>query len=175
VFLESGIFFALPGDSLLFTAGVFASMGILRLDILIPFIFICTLLGGIVGYWIGVNIEKLHKYSLFRKVLKKEFVDKAHQFFEKHGKFAIIFSRFVPIIRTFAPIVAGIAYMPYKKFLKYSLISSVLWSTTVTLSGFFLGRQFPGMQNYMPLVITIVVTLSMLPMIIGFFRNRKKS
>jgi membrane-associated protein len=173
VFLESGIFFALPGDSLLFTAGLLASTGYLNLFILIPGTFVATFFGGIVGYYIGVHIDRLRKYNFFNRILKEEYIKKAHEFFEKYGRSAILFSRFVPIVRTFTPIVAGIAEMDYKAFLKYSLISSVLWSTTVTLVGFFLGRIFPQIEHYMSYVIILVVVLSLLPAVIEMFRKKK--
>src|SRR3990167_6639024 len=136
VFLESGIFFALPGDSLLFTAGLFAAVFGLQIYFLIPLIFFATFFGGIAGYEIGANLERLKRFSFFRKILKEEHILKTHEFFDRHGKFTIIFSRFVPIVRTFVPIVAGVARMPYKLFVKYSLTSSLLWSTIVTLLGY---------------------------------------
>ncbi len=173
VFLESGIFFALPGDSLLFTAGLLASTGYLNLFILIPGIFISTFFGGIVGYYIGVHIQRLRKFNFLNRILKEEYINKAHEFFEKYGRSAILFSRFVPIVRTFTPIVAGIAKMEYKLFLKYSLVSSLLWSIIVTLVGFFLGRIFPQIEHYMSYVIIIVVLLSLAPAIIEMFRKKK--
>lgn len=174
VFLESGIFFALPGDSLLFTAGLLAATYFLNVFYLVPIIFVATFLGGIAGYYIGVHIERLRKFSFVNKILKEEYINKAHIFFEKYGKSAIMFSRFVPIVRTFTPIVAGIVKMDYKLFLKYSLASSLLWSTVVTLSGYFLGQIFPQIKDYMPYVIITVVLLSFLPAVIEMFRNKKK-
>ena len=131
VFLESGIFFALPGDSLLFTAGLLASTTYLKLYILIPLIFISTFLGGIAGYYIGVHIHRLRKYAFFQKILKEEHINKAHDFFIKYGKTAIIFSRFVPIVRTFTPIVAGVVRMDYKNFLKYSFFSTLVYDRNI--------------------------------------------
>lgn len=174
VFLESGIFFALPGDSLLFTAGLLAATYFLNVFYLIPMIFVATFLGGIAGYYVGVHIERLRKFKFVNKILKEEYIQKAHVFFEKYGKSAIMFSRFVPIVRTFTPIVAGIVKMDYKLFLRYSLMSSILWSTTVTLSGYFLGQIFPQIKDYMPIVIIVVVLLSFLPAVVEIFRNNKK-
>src|SRR5476649_2804045 len=125
VFLESGLFFALPGDSLLFTAGLFASVYSFNLFLLIFIISVGSFLGGAAGYEIGTYLETLKRYSFFKVVLKQEHIERAHQFFDKYGKFAIVFSRFVPIIRTFTPIVAGIARVHYKFFIKYNLIGSV--------------------------------------------------
>src|SRR3989344_1863331 len=157
VFLESGIFFALPGDSLLFTAGLLASLLDLRIYFLIPLIFVATFLGGIAGYEIGINLERLRRFTFFRKILKEEQIDATHKFFDKHGKMTIIFSRFIPIVRTFVPIVAGIARMHYRTFIKYSLISSALWSTSVTLAGYFLGQIFPQIKDYLSFMIVLIV------------------
>lgn len=173
VFLESGIFFALPGDSLLFTAGVLASTGILSIIYLIPLVFFATFTGGLFGYFVGMHIERLHHYSFFRKILKKEYIKKAEHFYEKYGRMTIILSRFVPIVRTFAPIVAGIVKMNFPKFLRYTFLGSVLWSTTVTLVGFFLGRLVPQIKDYMTLFILLVVFLSLLPIIFEIIKGKK--
>ncbi len=171
VFLESGIFFALPGDSLLFSAGLLASAGILPIHTIIPMIFVATFLGALVGYEIGVHLEKLKKYSVFQKMFKKEYLDKGHQFFDKYGKVTIIFSRFIPIVRTFAPIVAGIVRMHYSSFLRYTFFGSLLWSFVVTLAGFFLGKIIPGIEHYVTPLMLLVVVLSLLP---GAFHLLKK-
>ncbi len=173
VFLESGIFFALPGDSLLFTAGILAIAGFLNLFKLIPVIFVATFLGAIVGYYIGEHIEKLRRYKFFRRILKEEHITYAHEFFEKHGKFAILISRFLPIVRTFLPIAAGISKMNYIKFINYSLVSSAIWSTTVTLAGYFLGIIFPQIKNYLHYLIFSVIFISLIPALIEFYRKYK--
>ena len=173
VFIESGIFFMLPGDSLLFTAGLLAYTVNLNIFILIPVIFVATFLGGISGYFIGVYIESLRKYEIFKKILKPEYIIKTHNFLEKHGKFAIIISRFLPILRTFTPMVSGIARMSKRSFILYSLISSLLWSTSVTLLGYFLGHSFPQIKNYLSLVILLVVIVSILPAIWHWLRTRQ--
>ncbi len=174
VFLESGIFFPLPGDSLLFTAGLLASVSNLNIFFLIPIIFVATFLGGIAGYHIGIYIETLHKYKFFRKLLKPEYIAKAHQFFEEHGKGAILLSRFVPLMRTFAPIVAGIAKMSWPTFLRYSFFSSLLWSTSITLLGYFLGRVFPQIKDYVQYFIFAIVIVSLLPITSEWLRRRLK-
>ena len=174
IFLESGLFFALPGDSLLFTSGLLVAVLGLQLPILILVIFLATFLGGVMGYEIGTYIEKLRKFSFFRLILKQEYIDKTHKFFGKYGRSAIVFSRFVPIIRTFTPIVAGIARVPYKFFIKYSLISSIAWATIITLLGYFLGRLFPVIKNYLWVVAILVVLVSLVPIIIQVLKERKK-
>lgn len=173
VFLESGVFFALPGDSLLFTAGLLASGIGFDLYVLIPLIFVATFLGGVCGYFIGVYLEKLHKYEFFRKIIRRDHLDTAHRFFEKHGLGAILISRFVPIVRTFLPIVAGIARMNFGRFIRYSLVSSLLWSTTVTLLGYFLGIHFPWIQDYIKYVIVLVVLVSVIPVAFEWWRERR--
>ena len=174
VFLESGIFFALPGDSLLFTAGLLASASNLNLLILIPAIFVATFCGGLVGYQIGMYLKTLHRYAFFRKILKPEYIEKAHEFFAEHGKAAILMSRFVPLMRTFAPIAAGIARMPWLKFVRYSFFSSLLWSVSITLAGFFLGQAFPQITHYLPYFIVGIVIVSCLPALAEYSRRRLK-
>ena len=175
IFLESGLFFALPGDSLLFTAGLLASVFNFNLFFLIFIIFLATFLGGLGGYQIGVYLDRLRKFSFFRKILKEEYINRAHQFFIKYGKSAIVFSRFVPIVRTFVPIVAGIARVPYKFFIKYSLISSILWSAIVTLLGYFLGKAFPIIKDYLWIIAILVILISLLPIFFEIIQNRKES
>lgn len=173
VFLESGIFFALPGDSLLFVAGLLAIAGILNIYILIPLIFVATFFGGIVGYYIGAHLNRLRKFYIFKKILKDEYLEKTNRFFENHGRITILISRFIPLARTFVPIVAGIAKMNYSKFLRYNLLSSLLWATIVPLVGYFLGFLFPEIKNYLSYLIIIVILISVLPAIVEFFRSKK--
>lgn len=173
VFLESGIFFALPGDSLLFTAGVLSPALGIDLKILIPLIFTGTFLGGIAGYYIGFHLKKLHQYQFFQKLIKREHLDKTHSFFEKHGLGAILLSRFVPIVRTFLPIVAGVVRMNFGKFLLYSFWSSALWSVSITSLGYFVGIQMPWIKDYMHYVIILVVLVSIIPVVLEWWRERR--
>lgn len=174
VFLESGIFFPLPGDSLLFTAGVLASSGYLKIYLLVPIVFISTFLGGIAGYYVGVHIDRLRKYPFFAKILREDHINKAHEFFEKHGRVAVVFCRFIPVIRTFTPIVAGLVKMDYNTFLRYSFFGSVLWSTVVTFSGYFLGRIFPQIKDYMAIILLVVILVSFLPVILEIIKKKKE-
>lgn len=173
VFLESGIFFALPGDSLLFTAGLLASAFGLSIFVLIPLIFVATFLGGIFGYQIGIHLHLLHRYKFWRRLIKEEHIATAHKFFDKHGMMAIIFSRFIPVVRTFTPIVAGVAKVHYNLFLKWSLISSLIWSTSVTLLGYYLGRAFPWIKDYLHWMIVLIVFVSILPGVIEYIKHKK--
>jgi membrane-associated protein len=175
VFLESGVFFALPADSLLFTAGLLVSALGLNIYFLISFIFIATFLGAIAGYYIGFYLEKLQNYSVFRKILKKEHLGKTHEFFEKHGAYTIFISRFVPIVRTFTPIVAGVAHMDKKLFIKSSLLSGFVWSVSIPLLGFFLGRTFPAIKNYLTPIIIIIVLISLIPVVVPMLRKKSKA
>jgi membrane-associated protein len=174
VFLESGIFFMLPGDSLLFTAGLLATGVGLNIKYLLPLIFVATFLGGIAGYYIGVYLETLYRFPIVRKIIKKEYLAYTHEFFEKHGKITILMSRFIPIVRTFAPIVAGIAGMNKRKFILYTFASSVLWTCSMTLLGYFLGRAFPQIKDYLHYFLVGIVVVSILPGLIGWIRERKR-
>lgn len=173
VFLESGIFFPLPGDSLLFTAGLFAGAYGLNIYFLIPMIFVATFTGGMLGYFVGERLLIFQNTAFGRKFLKKEYVNKAHAFFEQYGAVAVVFCRFVPIVRTFVPIVAGVAKMDYNKFVKYSLFGSLLWSAGMTLLGFFLGRIFPGIKEYLWVVVLLVIFVSLLPIIFEYIRKAR--
>lgn len=174
VFLESGIFFALPGDSLLFTAGLLASTGFFKIHSLIPIIFVSTFLGSIVGYFMGVYIEKLNKFSFFRKILIPKYIKKAHIFFKKYGKSTTLFSRFIPFVRTFAPIVAGIARMEFKTFIMYSLFGSLFWSVLMTSVGYLLGETIPWVEHYVSEFILLIVVVSLIPVIIRLFKKEDK-
>ncbi len=172
VFLESGIFFALPGDSLLFSVGILASAGIVSIYTAIPIIFIATFFGSVAGYYMGTHLKKLQKYSIFRKIIKDEHINKSHVFFEKHGKSAMLFSRFIPVIRTFVPIVAGMAKMEERTFVLWNLIGSLLWASIMTMLGYFLGEILPQSQNYVHYLIIIVVLFSLIPLFWGLLKKK---
>ena len=172
IFLESGIFPPLPGDSLLFTAGLLAATSGFNIYLLVLLVFVASFLGIVSGYHLGMHLPKLERFVFFKKVFRPEYIDRAHKFFIDHGKLAIILSRFVPIIRTFVPVAAGIARMDYYSFIKYSIIGSVLWSGTFILGGYFLGKIFPQIHNYLTLIIILVVFVSVLPGIFEIMRKR---
>ena len=173
VFLESGIFFGffLPGDSLLFTAGLLASQGFLNITILFVLCSVFAIAGDSVGYWTGKNMGR----ALFEKeagfFFKKKRLHQAETFYQKHGKYTIILARFVPIIRTFAPIVAGVARMDYRTFLSYNIIGGILWSVSVLSLGYFLGNIIPNPDKYILPIIVVIIFISLLPVIISFVRN----
>lgn len=172
VFAETGLFFGFffPGDSLLFTAGIFASQGYLDIGVLLIGCIIAAILGDSVGYWSG----KKYGRELFDRdkgfFFKKKRLYDAEIFYEKHGKSTIVIARFVPIIRTFAPIVAGIGKMHYKTFISYNIFGGVLWVLLLLLSGYFLGGLIPNPDKYIIPVAFAIIVVSFLPIIIKMIR-----
>ena len=168
VFAETGLFFGFffPGDSLLFTAGIFASQGYLSIGVLLVGCIIAAILGDSVGYWSG----KKYGRGLFNRdesfFFKKKRLYEAEMFYEKHGKFTIIIARFVPIIRTFAPIVAGIGKMNYKTFISYNIFGGIVWVPLLLLSGYFLGSLIPNPDKYVIPIAFVIIVISFLPIVI---------
>ncbi len=164
VFIETGLFigFFLPGDSLLVTAGIMAAAGYLDLRWLIPLTILAAIIGDQVNYAIGyrAGVALMSRYERFRPHLER-----AHAFYEKHGAKTIVLARFVPIVRTFAPAVAGAARMNYRTFVTYNIVGGIVWVLSTTLTGYFLGRAIPHIDRYLHLVIAIVVFLSILPIL----------
>ncbi|MFG3550814.1 DedA family protein [Streptomyces sp. NPDC047725] len=176
VFAESGLFAFLPGDSLLFTAGLFVAQG---QYISQPLWLVCTLIvaAAVIGDQVGYMIGKFLGPKLFNrpnsKLFKQENLEKAHEFMEKYGPKAIVLARFVPIVRTFAPIVAGAGRMKYRTFLTYNVIGGVAWGTGVTLAGYWLGQIEFIRTNVEPILVLIVV-VSVVPIAVEYLRERGK-
>ena len=176
VFAESGLFAFLPGDSLLFTAGLFVAEGTYISQ---PLWLVCTLivLAAVIGDQVGYMIGKFFGPKLFSrpnsKLFKQENLEKAHEFMEKYGPKAIVLARFVPIVRTFAPIVAGAGRMKYRTFLTYNVIGGVAWGCGVTLAGYWLGQIELIKTNIEPILVLIVL-ISVVPIIIEYLRERGK-
>ncbi len=176
VFAESGLFFGffLPGDSLLFTAGFLASQGLFNIWILLPLLFVAAVLGDSVGYsfgkYVGPKLFTRSKSHFF----KPHHMENAHEFFLQHGTKAVFFARFLPIFRTFVPIVAGIARMPYHNFLIFNLIGACAWAVGITLLGFILGSQVPQTADYIHVIIICIILISLLPTLFGFHGKKKK-
>jgi membrane-associated protein len=172
VFAETGLMigFFLPGDSLLVTAGVFAAAGQLNIWMLNAVLIVAAIVGDTVGYWFGRRVGP----ALFKRprslLFNPDHLRRAHDFYEKHGGKTIILARFMPIIRTFAPIVAGMGQMEYRRFLSFNVFGGFLWVISMTGIGYFLGR-IPGVREHIELVIIIVVFVSILPGIIAFARE----
>jgi membrane-associated protein len=176
VFVETGLFvgFFLPGDSLLVSAGIFAATGHLNLAWLLLGVSLCAVVGDQVGYAIGRKAGQ----ALYRRedslIFRRRHLERAHEFYEKYGAKTIVIARFVPIVRTFAPAVAGAANMNYRQFVTYNVMGGLLWVWSMLLGGFWLGSAIPNISRNIHLVIGIVVVLSILPAIIEALRIRAK-
>ena len=188
IFMETGFIVTpfLPGDSLLFAAGALSAIGALNIWSIYILLFIAAVLGDTVNYWIGHFLgQKLtlgepkltpdvsypgHFRSVF---IKKEYLEKTQKFYDKYGNSTIVLARFVPIVRTFAPFVAGVAKMSYKHFITYNIIGGFLWVTLFTWGGYFFGN-LPFIKANFEYVVLAIILLSIAPMIIGFFRSSKK-
>jgi membrane-associated protein len=175
IFVETGLVFMpfLPGDSLLFAAGLFAHLGNLNITYVILLLFIAAIVGDNVNYWVGrtIGLKILKLKFRGKNLVKEEYLNKTHGFYEKYGTSAIIIARFAPIVRTVAPFVAGIAEMNYRKFLSFDILGGALWITSITLLGYFLGG-FEWIQQNLEKVSLLIIFLSLLPMIIGILRAK---
>lgn len=175
VFAESGLLigFFLPGDSLLFTAGFLASQGFLSIWILAPLAFVAAVLGDAVGYSFGRRVGRAlfqRKESTF---FKPEHLARAETFFERHGGKAIILARFLPIVRTFTPIVAGAGSMRYQRFAAFNVIGAFLWAIGVSLGGYFLGSAIPNVDRYLLPIIVMIIVVSIAPTAIHVWRENR--
>jgi membrane-associated protein len=175
IFMETGLVVTpfLPGDSLLFAAGTFAGMGSLNIGLLIILLIAAAILGDTVNYWIGHFVGP-RAFSGNTRFLKKEYLDRTHDFFEKHGGKTIILARFIPIIRTFAPFVAGVGAMSYGRFLLYNIVGGIIWVTLFTLGGYYSGR-LPFVQDNFTIVVLAIILISVLPAAYEFLKSRLES
>ncbi len=176
VFSESGLLigFFLPGDSLLFTAGFLASQGFLNIWYLLPLMFLGAVLGDNVGYAFGFKVGPMlftREESIF---FHKDHLERAKIFYEKYGKKAIVIARFMPGIRTFAPILAGVGKMDYRTFMSYNLVGGLLWGTGMPLLGYFLGNTIPGVDKYLLPIILLIIFLSVLPSLIHIWKEKEE-
>jgi membrane-associated protein len=176
IFCETGLVVLpfLPGDSLLFIAGTLAGAGLLDIRVLLVGLTAAAILGNTLNYWIGYTFE--HRVLEWRfSIVKKEHLAETHKYFEKYGGFTIIVTRFVPVIRTFAPFIAGIGRMRFPVFLGYNIIGGVLWVCLFLLGGFLFGN-FPLVQQNFSLMVYAIIAVSfiaIIPVLIGFFRSMK--
>ena len=176
VFAETGLLigFFLPGDSLLITAGLFASTGHLNVWVLFFLLTAMAIIGDAVGYWIG-RVAGSKIFTREKSVLfAKNHLLVAKAFYEKHGGKTIILARFMPLVRTFAPVVAGAAQMPYVQFAFYNVIGGVAWVSSMIFAGYFLGRSIPGIESKIHYIILIVIVVSFLPMVIEWIRHERR-
>lgn len=176
VFAESGLFFGFffPGDSLLFTAGFLASQGFLNIWALTPLVIIAAIGGDSAGYWMGNKFGgwlMKQKDSLF---YQKRYLLRAQEFYEKHGGKTIILARFIPIVRTFAPIAAGMAKMKYPRFISFNVFGGIFWGGGLTLLGYFLGSIIPGVDRYLLPIVAGIIVLSILPGLAHLVSGRKQ-
>jgi membrane-associated protein len=177
VFAETGLFvgFFLPGDSLLFTAGLLCSTHIIEMhpSLLIGLIIIAAVAGNMLGYAFGNKVGT----RLFRRksglFFRQEHLATANAFYKKHGKKTIILSRFLPIVRTFAPIIAGIVKLDYKKFFFYSLIGAFFWVCILVLTGYFLGKYIPETKDYLGHIVIFLIVITSIPLIYNFIKERR--
>ncbi len=176
IFAESGLFFGffLPGDTLLFTAGLLASQGYFDITLLIFLVTLAAILGDQIGYLFGMKIGP----RIFNRddsfFFKKRYINDAEKFYKEHGKKAIVLARFIPVVRTFIPILAGVGKMHYGIFVTYNIIGGLLWGVGITLSGYFLGQKIPGIDKYLIPILLLIVFASMLPTIFSFIYNKIK-
>jgi len=175
IFAETGLLigFFLPGDSLLITAGILASQGNFNIWILAVLLAAAGILGNTVGYYIG----RAGGHRLFRReesrFFKPQYLRQAHAFYEKHGGKAVVLARFMPIVRTFVPVVAGAAEMDVKRYTLYNVVGGLAWIWGMLFTGDFLYRYIPGVEEHVGTVIIIVIALSIMPGVIGWWRSRR--
>jgi len=179
IFLETGLVITpfLPGDSLLFAAGAIAAQGSLKVEYIYVLLVFAAIIGDNVNYWIGRLIGEKIKFSDNARILKKKYITRTHAFYEKYGTTAIIIARFVPIVRTLTPFVAGLGRMTYKKFLPFDVIGGILWVSIFVFGGYLFGN-LTLVKDHFSLVVIAIIFLSLLPAVIEYLkhkRNRSKS
>jgi membrane-associated protein len=176
IFLESGFFFAffLPGDTLLFIIGFFASGRILNIWVALALLFLATYLGAVAGYLFG---KKVGEKIFFKKgsfLFDPRNLEKTRVFYQKYGKWTIVLSRFVPVVRTFAPILAGVGEMNLKTFLRFNILGSLIWPGIVVSVGYFFGSQLPTIHQYVMPVIGILFLLTLVPIFVALFKKNRE-
>ena len=176
VFLESGVPFGffLPGASMLFTAGLLASQGFFNPWILIPLITIAAILGDNTGYWIGRKLGVRLFLRPDSRFFKHRHLERAKRFYDAYGTRALLFGRFVPIVRTFAPIVAGIVAMNYRAFIIYNIMGALGWATGITFLGYWLGAKIPAIGEYLTPIILGIIVVSCVPLAWDFFKRKRE-
>jgi membrane-associated protein len=177
VFSETGLMvgFFLPGDSLLVTAGLFAARGDLKIAWLIPCLMLAAVCGNGTGYWIGSHAGKALYSRPNSFFFRRQHLIKTHEFYERHRGKTIILAQFMPIVRTFAPVVAGAADMTYRRFATFNVVGAVLWINSMLLTGYFLGRLIPNIESRIHVVVACVIFLSLLPAMFAWVRAKLQS
>lgn len=176
IFSETGLVVApfLPGDSLLFAAGALAATSSLDVVWLFILLSVAAIIGNIANYWIGYNVGPGILQKKNTKFFNKEYLTRTHKFYEKHGGKTIVIARFIPIIRTFAPFVAGIGFMSYGRFMFFNIVAGIAWVGIFVFGGYYFGN-IPTVKNNFTLVIVAIIVVSVLPAVVEFFRHRRKS
>jgi membrane-associated protein len=177
VFAETGLMigFFLPGDSLLVIAGLAASQGKLDIVLLNVYLITAAIVGDALGYWIGLKAGKALYSRPNSFFFRRHHLVRTHEFYEKHGGKTIVIARFLPILRTFAPVVAGAAEMTYKRFATYNIVGGIAWVTSMTLIGYFLGKMVPDIDKHIHKVVAVVIFLSLLPALISWLKVKMES
>jgi membrane-associated protein len=175
IFAESGLLIGafLPGDSLLFAAGLLAGTGLFSYAALVVVVIAAAILGDSVGYWFGRNVGPALFSRPDSRFFKQEYVTRAERFYGKYGARAIVLARFVPIVRTLAPILAGVASMPYRRFLTYNAVGAALWGGSLVSLGYFLGSLIPGIERYVLPISLGIIVLSFLPIALNVLRGKR--
>ncbi len=175
VFAETGLVVTpfLPGDSLLFAAGTIAAVGSLKIEVVVIILMLAAILGDTVNYWLGHFFGRRIINNRRFPLINQEHIDKTEQFYKKHGGKTIILARFVPIIRTFAPFVAGVGAMNYKKFIFYNIVGGVLWVNLFSFAGYFFGN-IPFIQTNFHYAILAIIFLSLLPVLYEYIQHKRR-
>lgn len=174
IFAESGILIGVffPGASLLFASGVLAAAGVFNIWILISGVIIAAVVGDSVGYWFGTKVGTALYSRPDSRFFRKEYIEKTKLFFDKYGTRTILVARFIPIVRTFAPILAGVGTMTYKTFLFYNILGAFLWAGGVTLLGYTLGRSIPDAEKFILPLVLVIVGFTLIPLAMHWWQNR---
>ena len=175
IFAESGLFFGifLPGDSLLFAAGLFAASGFFVAGPLMMVVVVAAVLGDSVGYWFGAEVGDHLFERKDSRFFKQEYLKRTERFYQKYGGRAVILARFVPVVRTIAPILAGVSGMQYRKFLSYNVIGGFLWGAGMVSLGYFLGSLIPDSEKYVLPLSLVIVAISFLPIVLNLARGKR--
>ncbi len=175
IFAESGLLFGIffPGDSLLFAAGLLSGSGLLGFVPLLVSVVVAAVLGDSIGYWFGANVGANFFNRKDSRFFKQEYLKRTERFYRKYGGRAVVLARFVPAVRTIAPILAGIGAMKYSTFLSYNIVGGTLWGAGVVSLGFFLGSLVPNSQHYIFPLSLVIVVISFLPIFVNFARGKR--
>ena len=177
VFAESGLLvgFFLPGDSLLFTAGFLSSQGHFDIAVLAVLCFIAAVTGDATGYWFGHKVGRKLFEREDSRLFKKKYLIRAEEFFDRNGGKAIFLARFVPVVRTFTPVVAGAALMPYRQFAAWNILGGLAWAVGITVAGYELGSRIPNIDKYLLPIIAVIIVVSVAPGALHMYKEYKES